>query len=430
MARQRTSQSRLKRSLGLFDATAISIGAIIGAGIFVVTGIVSGLAGPGIIISIILAAVIALFSALSFAELSAFLPKEGGGYEFIYELLSPFAGFLSGWMWIFSNIFIGAAVSIGFAHYLTAIYPYLPEEFIAMAICILFTLINSIGIRLSTSVNNVLVVTKILILLFFIVLGLDFINVNNFQPLMPHGTLGVIEGAALIFFAYGGYGRVSTIAEEVKDAKRTIPRAILLSLLVSTVLYILIGFVAVGLIGSQQLSSSPSPLADAIAVSDFPYATFVVSIGAMIATASVLLMTILGVSRMSFAMARNRQLPAFLGRIHPKFQTPIYAVWITGLLSAVFVFEDFSRVVAVGTFALLFHYALVNLAAVRLKSENRKYPVFISVLGFLFCIILLVFLSIDAWVVGIVGLVIGSLYYMIKLKPKQIKNSIKYGSSY
>jgi APA family basic amino acid/polyamine antiporter len=115
MSKQKTAQTELKRSLGLFDATAISIGAIIGAGIFVVTGIVAGVAGPGIIISIILAGIIASFSGFSFAELSAYLPKEGGGYEFIYELLSPFAGFLSGWMWIFSNIFIGAAVALGFA---------------------------------------------------------------------------------------------------------------------------------------------------------------------------------------------------------------------------------------------------------------------------------------------------------------------------
>jgi amino acid transporter len=125
---------------------------------------------------------------------------------------------------------------------------------------------------------------------------------------------------------------------------------------------------------------------------------------------------------MSFAMARNRQLHAFLGRIHPKFQTPIYAVWITGLLSAVFVFEDFSRVVAVGTFALLFHYALVNLAAARLKSENRKYPLIISVLGFLVCVILLVFLSEDAWVIGIIGLAVGSLYYILRLRPHKVKS--------
>jgi len=417
MSKQKTAQTELKRSLGLFDATAISIGAIIGAGIFVVTGIVAGVAGPGIIISIILAGIIASFSALSFAELSAYLPKEGGGYEFIYELLSPFAGFLSGWMWIFSNIFIGAAVALGFAQYFSAIVPNLPVKIIAMSLCLLFTFINSVGIRQSTSVNNLLVVTKIIILVFFVVLGLGFLNINNFQPFLPHGSLGVVEGAAIIFFAYGGYARVTTVAEEVKDARRTIPRAILLSLLVSTVLYIFIGVIAVGLIGSERLASSPSPLTDAIAVIGSPYATMVISLGAIIATASVLLMTILGMSRMSYAMARNHQLPALFGKVHPRFHTPLYAVWITGVFSAVLVFEDFSRIVAVGTFALLFHHALVNLSAVRLKSEHRKYPLFISVLGFLFCMVLLIFLSPDAWVIGVFGLILGSIYYMVRLRP-------------
>jgi len=145
---------------------------------------------------------------------------------------------------------------------------------------------------------------------------------------------------------------------------------------------------------------------------------FVVSLGAIIATASVLLMTILGVSRMTFAMARNGQLPTFLGEIHPKFQTPHYAVWITGILSSFFVFGGFSRIVAVSTFALLFHHTLVNLSAIRLRAENRRYPIFVSVLGLLLCLTLLLFLSSEAWVIGIFGLLIGSVYYAFGVRRK------------
>lgn len=411
----------LKRALGLFDATAISIGAIIGAGIFVVTSIVAGMAGPSIIVSIIVAGIIASFTALNFAQLSAYMPKEGGGYAYAYKLISPFAGFLAGWMWVFSNVFTGAAVSLGFAHYLTAIFPFLPITVIAALMCILFTLLNTLGVHASAAANNALVVAKIIILLFFVGLGLSFINLANFQPFAPNGSLGVLQGAALMFFAYGGYARVTTVAEEVKNPDKTIPKAIILALVTSTILYILISFVAVGLVGSQTLASSSSPLADAIEVAGIPTAVLIVSLGAMIATASVLLMTILGVSRMSFAMARNSQLPTFLSKIHPKFQTPHYAVWVTGALATVLVFGDFSRVVAVGTFALLFHHALVNLAALRLKAEDRRYPVFVSVLGFLLCLGLLVFLSADAWLIGIVGLAIGTLYYYLRIKSKQTK---------
>jgi len=423
MDRQTASKQELKRVLGLFDATAISLGAIIGAGIFIVTGIVAGLAGPSVIVSIVIAGVIASFTALNFAQLSAYMPREGGGYEFTYRLISPYAGFVAGWMWVFSNVFTGAAVSLGFAQYLMTLFPFplLPVNVVAAVFCFAFTLLNYVGVRQSAMVNNALVVAKISILLFFIALGLSFIHISNFEPFMPRGLSGVFEGAALIFFAYGGYARVTTVAEEVKDASRTIPRAIVLALAISTVLYVFISFIAMGLVGSQSLAASDSPLADAIGVTGNAAAVFVVSLGAMIATASVLLMTILGMSRMTFAMARNGQLPTFLSWIHLRFHTPKYAVWATGALSSILVFADFSRVVAVGTFALLFHHALVNLAAVKLRAENRRYPVFVSVLGLLLCLVLLAFLSIDTWVIGIAGLTAGSFYYAMVEAKKQKK---------
>jgi len=424
MMGQLGSSPELKRTLGLFDATSISVGAIIGAGIFVVTGIASGLAGPGVIISIIVAGVIASFTALSFAQLSAFMPREGGGYEFTYQLISPFAGFLSGWMWVFSNIFTGAAVSIGFAQYMGELIPFLPVNIAAAFVCLAFTFLNYVGVRQSAMVNDALVVAKILILLFFIAFGLSFIQLGNFEPFMPKGPIGVFEGAALIFFAYGGYARVTTVAEEVKDPNHTIPKAIILALAISTALYVLIGIVSMGLVGWQRLQASASPLADAISITGNSTAVFFVSVGAIIATASVLLMTILGVSRMAFAMARNGQFPSFLSRIHPRFQTPHYAILITGLLSTILVFSDFLRLVAVATFSLLFHHALVNLSAIRLKPQNRQYPRFVSVTGFLLCLVLLVFLSQDPWIIGAVGFVIGSIFYWLMSKRGRLERKI------
>jgi len=367
----------------------------------------------------VIAGIIASFSALSFAQLSAYMPKEGGGYQFTYRMVSPFAGFLAGWMWIFSNLFVGAAVSLGFAHYLVALVPMLSVNAVAAVFCLLFTLLNYVGVRQSAMVNNVLVVSKILILLFFAALGLGFVNFNNFSPFAPNEGLGVLEGTSLIFFAYFGFARVSILAEEVKDPSRTIPRAIVLALALSTALYALIGFVAVGLVGSQNLSQSTSPLADAIGATGSSAAVLVVSLGAMIATASVLLMTILGVSRMAFAMARNQQLPTFLSRIHPRFQTPHYAVWITGVLSTLLVFGGFARVVAVSTFSLLFHHALVNLSASRLGLEHRRYPRFVPYAGLILCVVMLVFLSSDAWIIGFLGLGIGTGYYWLRTKRQK-----------
>jgi len=416
MKRQGETKAELKRALDLFDATSISIGAIIGAGIFVITGIVAGFAGPSLIVSIIVAGVIASFTALSFVQLSAYMPREGGGYEFTYRMVSPYAGFLAGWMWILSNVFVGAAVSLGFAHYLVTLVPILSVNGVATALCLLFTLLNHVGVRQSAMINNVLVVSKILILVFFIALGLGFVDLKNFSPFAPNGVQGILEGTSLIFFAYFGYARVTTLAEEVKDASRTIPSAIFLALALSTALYVFIGFVAVGLVGSTTLSQSVSPLAEAISVTENSVAVLVVSLGALIATASVLLMTLLGVSRMAFAMARNKQLPMFLSRIHPRFQTPYYAVWITGLLSTLLVFGGFARVVAVSTFSLLFHHSLVNLSAARLGGEYRRYPRFVPYVGLILCLVLLAFLSSEAWAIGLLGLTIGTIYYWLKLK--------------
>jgi len=268
-------------------------------------------------------------------------------------------------------------------------------------------------------INDALVVAKIAILLFFIVFGLSFVQLSNFEPFMPRGVIGTFEGAALIFFAYGGYARVTTVSEEVRDPSRTIPRAIILAITLSTILYVLIGVVSVGLVGSGRLEAARSPLADAISVTGSSGAVLLVSLGAMIATASVLLMTILGVSRMTFAMARNGQFPAFLRQINKRFQTPHYAILITGVLSSILVFSDFSRLVAVGTFSLLFHHALVNLSAIRLQPKNRRYPVFVSAIGFLLCISLLAFLSQEAWTISLAGIFLGVILYALMTRQRK-----------
>ena len=162
----------LKRTLGLWDATAINVGAIIGGGIFVVTGIVAGLAGSALVVSMVVAGVIALFTALSFAELTAWQPVEGSVYEYSRQLVSPFAGFLTGWMWMVSNTFAGAAVSLGFGFYLAAAFPGLPVNVVAAVVCLGFTALNFVGVKQSAMLNNVLVAVKLAVLGFFVVFGL------------------------------------------------------------------------------------------------------------------------------------------------------------------------------------------------------------------------------------------------------------------
>jgi len=382
-----------------------------------VTGITAGYAGSALIISMLIAALISSFTALSFAELTAWLPKEGSVYEFGHQLISPFAGFLSGWMWMLSNTFSGAAVSLGFAYYFASLFPTLPPQYVAAILCIAFTALNFIGIKHSATLNNLLVVAKLAILAFFCIFGLFHANPANFNPFTPLQA-GVITGAFYIFFAYGGFGRVAVVAEEVKDAERNVPRAIMLSLAISTVFYLVVGAVAVGLVGAQTLAGSNSPLSDAISIAGSPLAVQIVSTGGLLATASVLLTSILGVSRMAFAMARRKDLPQRLSKLHPKYKTPYYALWITGIIMAMLVLLiDLSSVIAVSTFSMLFYYASANISTLRLKTEKRKYPKIVPMLGTITCLALLVFIifaSLQSWLIGIASLLAGAIYYVAK----------------
>ena len=418
----------LKPTLGLWSATAINVGAIIGGGIFVVTGIVAGLAGSAFVISMTIAAVIALFTALSFAELTTWQPVEGSGYEYVRQLVSPFAGFLSGWMWMIANTFGGAAVSLGFAYYLAAAFPGLPVNVVAAVTCLGFAGLNFAGIQQSAMLNNVLVIVKLAVLAFFAILGLTHVSSANFLPFEPFSS-GVLFGAYFIFFAYGGFARATIIAEEIKDAKRNVPRAVLLSLVISSLVYVLVGVVAVGLVGSSSLAGSNSPLTFAIGATRSSLAMQIVSFGGLVATASVLLTAVLGVSRMAFSMARRRDLPKALCLVNSRFGTPYVSIWITGFVMALLAyFVDLTGVVVVSTFALLFWYVLVNVAAFRLKHENRMYPRLFPVLGFSTCLVLLAVVfrvAPIAWTVGVVCLLAGTVVYVVRRTLRNMAKAAK-----
>ena len=412
---------KLKRSIGLWSAVAINVGAIIGGGIFVVTGIVAGYAGSALIVSMIIAGIIAFITATSFARLTAWQPVEGGVYEYGRQLISPFSGFLAGWMWMVANTFTGAAVSLGFAYYLSAAFPGLPSNWMAASLCLAFTALNLVGAKESTRVNNILVSIKLAVLGFFVVFGALHFSAGNFVPFTPLSS-GVLYGSFFIFFAYGGFARVSVVAEEVKDAKRNVPKALLLSLGISMIVYILVGLVAIGLLNPYGLSHSTSPLSSAMNVTGNSLAVNIISVGGLVATASVLLTAILGVSRMAFSIARRNDLPSALAKLHHKFLTPYYAILGTGVLMAILVsFVDLQRVVAVSTFALVFTYAITNISAFKLK-ENRKRHKILPLLGLSTCIMLFVFIflaSTQAGFIGIAFLIAGTVYYAIRRKVKR-----------
>ena len=283
-----------------------------------------------------------------------------------------------------------------------------------MIISLVFILLNYFGVRHSTTLNNVLVLVKIAILIFFVALGVGYLNTNHFTPFAPNGFSGVLQGSSLIFFAYAGFARIAIMAEEVKDPRRTIPRSLVLSLGISMVIYVLVSFVGIGLVGYVGLSTTGSPLAEATKVTGNHYAVFLVSLGALVATASVLLTTVLGVSRVTFAMARENDLPNVLSKLHAKYKTPYLAIWISGTLIIVAtVFANLNQVIAISNFASLLYYSIANVAALRLRGKIRRYSNIVPAIGLLSCLSLLVFLKLDGWLVGMIGVGLGTVYYRI-----------------
>lgn len=414
----------LKRTLGLLDATAIGVGAIIGAGIFVVLGVAIGYAGPSIIVSIIIAGVVASFTAFSFAELGSAIPKEGGAYAYAFEMISPSVGFVVGCLWLFAQIVAGAAISLGFASYLVKFFPVFSVKTVAVIAALALTGFNLLGIKQSTTVNNVLVIIKIAILCLFIGFGIFYIHPQNLSQFSPNGVSGILQGAGFIFFAYLGFGRISTLGEEVRNPEKILPLSILIALAVSVVLYVLTAFISTGLLDYRLLAQSDSPIADAAGATGSFALVAAVTFGALIATVSVLLTNLIGLSRVAFAMARNGQLPKSVAKVSSRLGTPYVSILAMGaLLTGLAYALDLKQAAAITSFSILSVHLTVNLSAIRLRRkipEARKFRVpfypLIPLLGLLSCIILMFSLPQQSWIVAAIAVAVSAAFYLLRVK--------------
>jgi APA family basic amino acid/polyamine antiporter len=400
----------LRRDLNLVAAVGVGLGAIIGAGIFVVTGVAAGVAGPAFLIGLLLAGLVAAFNALSSAQLAAAYPQSGGTYEYGYQVLHPWLGFAAGWMFLASKLAAGGTVALGFAGYLNALIPGLPERPVAVAAVLLLTLVNYYGVQKTGLINSVIVAVSILALLIFILAGLPSVRAENFRPFAPAGVGAVFQSAALLFFAYTGYARLATLGEEVREPRKTIPRAIILALAIAALLYLAVAFVAVGSIGAAGMAASTAPIESAAGAFRWPQISRVVAIGATAAMLGVLLSQILGISRMIFAMARRGDLPPALAHIHPTHAVPDRGIFLTTMaMLLVVVFGTLESIVATASFTILLYYSIANLAAFRMRSEYRLYPIWVPVLGLVSCLALAVTLQ-PAVIAAGIGLLIAGFF--------------------
>ena len=417
------------RTLKFSDAVFINLGAIIGAGIFVIIGISAAAAGPAILISIPLAAVVAIFTGISFSQVARHVDKEGGVYEYGKEALNPYAGFIGGTLWTYGNIIALAAVSISFGGYLDALFSSkFPVIFIAAGIVISFGVLNALGIKNSAKTLKMIVAVNVSILVLFTIIGLFFFHPSHLTDFFGKGGDGIISGAAIIFFAFSGFSRVTTVSEEVINPERTIPKAIIVSILISALLYFMISLAAVGLSTPQTLATSTSPLALASSKTGLFFLVEIVSIGALVATSGVILTGILGTSRVMFAMGRDREIPSVISKLD-KFSTPILAIIVSVLLAiAMMPLASFGTIVEASNTCVLSAYSIINMAALKIHLKYRRLAnpaksygkpdkfYLIPVAGLATIFVFFIFLGLESILIAAIVFAIATTYYVIRVK--------------
>lgn len=392
----------LLRSLTLKDAVGVGLGAIIGAGIFVVTGIAAGVSGPAFLVGLLVAGIIATFNALSAAQLAAIYPQSGGTYEYGYILINPAFGFSAGWMFLISKLAAAGVVAIGFGSYFYQLVPITsPISFSVVAI-ILLTAANYFGVKKAGTLNLLIVTITLLSLLYLVFSGISEVNTENFKPFAPFGISGIAEATALLFFAFTGYARIATLAEEVMDPKKTIPKAIIITIVTAILLYTAISVVAIGVIGTEHMANSKSPLQVVAGALTTPAISSIITIGASTAMLGVLLSQILGISRMMLAMGRRHDLPPIFRSIHNRYRVPHVGIFITGIIILLLtIMGSLEFIVRAAAFTILLYYSITNIAAIKQPKNERMYGRLIAIGGLIGCLAMSVSLPFNVIISGV-----------------------------
>lgn len=406
----------LRPQLRMFDAVATGLAAILGAGIFAVIAPAAKIAGAALLVSFGIGAFVALCNALSSAQLAAVFPRSGGTYEFGRRMLGPWWGFSAGWMFLIANTVGPGAIAIAFGEYLNAVDGAVPARSAAVVAVLVWTLLNAGGIRRSVGVTDVIVVMSVLSLLAVVVIGLPGARLSNLTPFAPDGVAGVLQATGLLFFAYTGYSRIATLVEEVHDPKRTIPRATVIALGTATLMYLLVAFTALAVLGATRLSQSASPLDATMVAVGSGVGVAIVAAGALLTTFNEGLSDLLGVSRVAFAMGREADLPAGISRLG-QGQNPWRSVLLVGAVSIlVAAFAPFYVAIAVSSFGTLLYYAVANLSALRLSQEQRMFSRWLAVAGLAGCVGLAFALAPEEVGIGLGILATGIAFRTLRVK--------------
>lgn len=427
--------NQLRRELGIFDATMLGLGSIVGTGIFVSVAIATAAAGSWVLLAILLASLVAICNGMSSAQLAANHPVSGGTYEYANRWLNPTIGFVAGWTFLTAKAASAATAALGFAGYALTLFsdslfsdPSAVELnhsvtlLLAWTALILLTVVSLTGIKRSAGVNTVLVSITFGALLLFILVGV-FDGLFGSTKVVEAGTAlpsgkgwrGILEATALMFVAYTGYGRIATLGEEVKSPRSTIPRAIITTLLCSMVLYLAVAAVGVSTVGADAFAAAASngeaPLKMVAQHFSARWMPTVIGIGATVALLGVLFNLVLGLSRVALALGRRGDLPTVFSRVSSTSGSPVGATLLVAGIIAILIGIGSVRLTwSISAFTVLVYYGITNACAIRLAPEERLYPIWPAWLGLLACLGLAFCVAPMVWLAGCGWIAIGLAY--------------------
>lgn len=407
-----SGNGELRRSLGVFDAVAIGLGSMIGAGIFAALGPAARAAGSGLLLGLAVAAVVAYCNATSSARLAARYPASGGTYVYGRERLGDFWGYLAGWGFVVGKAASCAAMALTVGAY---VWPGQAHA-VAVAAVVALTAVNYAGVQKSAWLTRIVVALVLAVLAAVIVAAFTAAGAGA-DPFRLTGATagGVVQAAGLLFFAFAGYARIATLGEEVRDPARTIPRAIPLALSIALAVYALVAVAALSVLGPTRLAQSAAPLVETARAAGAGWLVPLVQAGAAVAALGSLLALILGVSRTTLAMARDRHLPHALAAVHPRFQVPHCAELLIGVVVAILAATtDLRDAIGFSSFAVLIYYAIANASAFTLGPDEGRPPRVIPVIGLLGCMVLAFAMPALSVLSGVAVLGIGVAAYTIR----------------
>ncbi|MEK4175139.1 amino acid permease [Aeribacillus sp. FSL K6-2848] len=425
----------LKRDLGWKEATSLGTGAMVGAGIFILSGVAAGKAGPAVMLAFVIAAILEILLGLCYAELASRYPRAGGAYEYVRQTMGSFVGTLIGWSYWGAWLAASSFVSQGFGNYLNSLTG-APPLLSAVVLLLVLGFLNILGIKFSGVVQVGIVVVEIIVLLLFFALGFSHVDYSLYTPFAPNGFEGILAAALVGFLSMVGWDVIVDAGEEMKNPSKTIPKAIFSSIIIVLFLYCGLLFVSTGVVPWQELGSSKVPVAFASQqfLGDFgPTLVSIVIVIALPATANAF---IISISRTAFAMGRNGFLPKKIGFIHPRFQTPVYAILLGVSIQILFTLVSSINIAVNATgflYLITFIFTMIAFFISRRKATLEKkstqfltpfYP-FLPALALIISLCLLIPVGGSGFFSGLIWLSMGFCIYLIRTKSIKATDKVR-----